>query len=316
MKILVVAEPDAKKFSIINQHTLSAASQLGEQIDLLFIDQPNENILQTAQKNSAIKKILVTTSNCYAHALAENVAPLIAKIATQYDYVLMAANTTGKNILPRVAALIDVAIIGDVVQIISADSFVRPIYAGNALQTVKLNEKIKLLTIRATAFPLLKNNEQKDLALIEKINDEFQHPAAAFISEQHTISTRPELTDARIIVSGGRGLKNAENFQLIEKLADCLGAAVGASRAAVDAGFAPNDWQVGQTGKIVAPELYIAIGISGAIQHLAGMKDSKIIVAINSDPDAPIFAIADYYLVGDLFNILPELQNAFTQHTH
>lgn len=309
MKILVITEWNTHIFSEMNAHTFSAAMQLGHQLDCLIPFQPNDTILQAAKKFSAVQKILYPTNACYTHGLAENLAPLIVQLAKSYDYVLMAATTFGKNILPRVAALLDVSMIGDVVQVVSSDTFVRPIYAGNALQTVQTHEKIKLLTIRPTAFPALLFETENHSIVIETITDEYSHPAVCFVNEQHATSLRPELTSAKIVVSGGRGFKNAENFRLLETLADALGAAVGASRAAVDAGFAPNDWQVGQTGKIVAPELYIAIGISGAIQHVAGIKDSRCVVAINSDPDAPIFEMADYYLVGDLFTILPELQN-------
>jgi len=315
MKILVVAEPDQHRFAVVNQHTLTAAAQLGNDIDLLLPNRSDESVIQTAKSFSVIKKVLCVTSESYDHALPENLAPLIADLSKTYDYILMAATTSGKNILPRVAALLDVSMTNDVVEIISPDTFVRPIYAGNALQTVKTQEKIKLLTIRGTAFSSMTMDPSASVS-VEKIDREMNHSLSTFVSEQRSQSTRPELSSARIVVSGGRGLKNAENFRMIEALADRLGAAVGASRAAVDAGFAPNDWQVGQTGKIVAPELYIAIGISGAIQHLAGMKDSKMIVAINSDPDAPIFEIADYYLVGDLFTILPALNDALTQHIH
>ncbi|MDX1900618.1 MAG: FAD-binding protein [Gammaproteobacteria bacterium] len=315
MKILMIAEPDVSHFRSVNQHTLTAAMQLNGEIDLLFPIKVDEGVLETARCFSSIKKVLYTTSDSYTHALPENTSALIASLAKNYDYVLMAATTSGKNILPRVAALLDVSMISDVVEIISADTFVRPIYAGNALATVQTQEKCKLLTIRGTGFSAAIQDKMPTAAL-EKVNEDIQNTLSTFVSEQRNVSTRPELSDARIIISGGRGLKNAENFHMIESLADCLGAAVGASRAAVDAGFAPNDWQVGQTGKIVAPDLYIAVGISGAIQHLAGMKDSKVIVAINSDPDAPIFEVADYCFIGDLFTILPALQNALTQHIH
>jgi electron transfer flavoprotein alpha subunit len=254
-----------------------------------------------------IQKVLLADHTVYLHQLAENSAALITAIGKDYDAILTGATTFGKNLLPRVAALFDVAMLSDVIKIISADTFVRPIYAGNALATVQCEDKIKILTIRTTAFPAVAENQQPQ-ATIQVLSQALPNTQAHFENQQLTVSKRPELTTARVVISGGRGLKSAENFQLLEELADRLGAAVGASRAAVDAGFAPNDYQVGQTGKVVAPDLYIAVGISGAIQHLAGMKDSKVIVAINNDAEAPIFQIADYGLVGDLFKILPELR--------
>ena len=307
MKTLLIIEHDNKTLKSANYHTLTAAKQLGATIDAIVIGHDCETVVAEAQKLPGVKEVYVADSQAYAHPLAETVAPLVAEQASHYDYVLTNATTFGKNLLPRVAALLDVAMIADVVQIISEDTFVRPIYAGNALATVQSKDKIKLLSIRTTAFPAAQP-ETEQTAAIKTIEKTLSNELSQFINQELTVSLRPELTDARIIVSGGRGLKSADNFKLLEKLADRLGAAVGASRAAVDAGFAPNDYQVGQTGKVVAPDLYLAFGISGAIQHLAGMKDSKVIVAINNDPDAPIFQIADYGLVMDLFEALNELQ--------
>lgn len=307
MKILLLAEHDNKILKPVNLHTLTAAKQLGDEIDILVVGHECDAVVANAKKLPHIHKVLVADATEYAHQLAENIAPLVAEIAAGYQYVVTGATTFGKNILPRAAALLDVAMIADVVKIDTPDTFVRPIYAGNALATVKSNDAIKLLTIRATAYPSVNISSDKE-AQIDKITKIIPNELSQFESHELTFSARPELTAAKIIISGGRGLKSADNFKLLERLADQLGAAIGASRAAVDAGFAPNDYQVGQTGKVVAPDLYIAVGISGAIQHLAGMKDSKVIVAINSDPDAPIFDIADYGLVGDLFKVLPELE--------
>lgn len=307
MKILLLAEHDNKILKPVNLHTLTAAKQLGNEIDILVVGHECDAVVADAKKLPHIQKVLVADAKEYAHQLAENIAPLIAEIAAGYQYVVTGATTFGKNILPRAAALLDVAMIADVIKIDAPDTFVRPIYAGNALATVKSEDAIKLLTIRATAYPSVNIASDKE-AVVNKIAKVIPNELSQFESHELTFSARPELTAAKIIISGGRGLKSAENFKLLERLADQLGAAIGASRAAVDAGFAPNDYQVGQTGKVVAPDLYIAVGISGAIQHLAGMKDSKVIVAINSDPDAPIFDIADYGLVGDLFKVLPELE--------
>lgn len=308
MKILLLAEHDNKKLNAVNDHTLTAAQQLAGEIDVLVMGHQCETVLQAVQKMPGIQKIRVANAPEYAHQLAENSAELIADLAKNYQYVLAAASTFGKNCLPRVAALLDMALVTDVVKIISSDTFERYIYAGNALATLSSKEPIKLLTIRATAFAAVAPSE-KQIAntSIEIINKIIPNKLARFVSQELTHSARPELTTAKVIVAGGRGLKSAENFKRLEKWADQLGAAIGASRAAVDAGFAPNDYQVGQTGKVVAPDLYIAVGISGAIQHLAGMKDSKVIVAINHDPAAPIFAVADYGLVADLFDVLAEM---------
>jgi electron transfer flavoprotein alpha subunit len=252
-----------------------------------------------------VEKVLVADAPFFEHPLAEVAAPLIAGLAGAFTHLLAPATTTGKNVMPRVAALLDVAMISDITAIVDADTFVRPIYAGSAMATVKSGDAVKVITVRTTAFDLA--SAEGGSAAIEAISPGEDPGLSRLVGQELTKSERPELTAARIIISGGRGMGNGENFKLIEEVADKLGAAVGASRAAVDAGFVPNDYQVGQTGKVVAPELYIAVGISGAIQHLAGMKDSKIIVAINKDEEAPIFQVADYGLVADLFQALPEL---------
>jgi electron transfer flavoprotein alpha subunit len=278
-------------------------------MDVCVVGHHCETVIATLQKCGEIRDVCVADHACYAHQLAENTAPVLANLMKGYDYLLAPATTFGKNILPRVAALLNVSMVSDVVKVISANTFVRPIYAGNVEATVELTEEKKLMTVRATAFPTVECDGVCS-GSVKKIEEAIENSLSQFESQSLTKSERPELTAARVVVSGGRALKSAENFHLIEALADQLGAAVGASRAAVDAGFAPNDYQVGQTGKVVAPELYIAVGISGAIQHVAGMKESKVIVAINNDPDAPIFEVADYGLVGDLFTVLPALQAA------
>ena len=307
MKILIIAEHDNQAIKFATYHTITAALELGNEIDLLVIGEQCQLVAEEARLLPGIQQILLADNAVYAHQLAENGAALIAEIGKQYHYILAPATTFGKNLLPRAAALLDMEMISDVTRIMSADTFVRPIYAGNVMATVKTADKIKLLTIRSTAFSAV-NELSTPTAKIQTISHIIPNSLSRFEKQQLTVSARPELTTARVVISGGRGLKSAENFKMLELIADQLNAAIGASRAAVDAGFAPNDYQVGQTGKVVAPDLYIAVGISGAIQHLAGMKDSKIIVAINNDPDAPIFAVADYALVGDLFKILPELQ--------
>jgi len=312
MKTIVIVEHDNKVFKQTNLHVLTAAKQLNHEIDLFIIGYQCDEVVKQASHCAYIKKVLVADAQVYQHQLAENTAALIAEIAKNYDYILAPATTFGKNLLPRVAALMDVAMISDVIKIETADTFVRPTYAGNVLTTIKSEDAKKIISIRMTAFSAASAKETQSIP-VEKISQIVPNTDSQFENQELTASSRPDLADARIVVSGGRGLKSAENFKLIEELADLLGAAVGASRAAVDAGFAPNDYQVGQTGKIVAPELYIAIGISGAIQHLAGMKDSKVIVAINNDPDAPIFQIADYGLVGDLFSSIQELRNELSK---
>ena len=306
MKILIIAEHSHGLLKPATSHVVTAARQLSFEIDILVIGQESQAVSEQAAALEQVKRVLYVDAPEYAHQLAENTAQLIADLALGYTHVLAPATTFGKNIMPRVSALLNVGMVGDVIQIVSSDIFVRPIYAGNALATVETSDPIKILTIRSTAF------SATDVSLIsapiERIEKNIPNTLSTFVSEELHVSARPELTAARVIVSGGRGLKSAENFKLLDKLADTMGAAIGASRAAVDAGFASNDLQVGQTGKVVAPDLYIAIGISGAIQHVAGMKDSKVIVAINNDPDAPIFQIADYGLVTDLFTAINELQ--------
>lgn len=314
MKILVLAEHDHKNLRPLSKAAITAATQLGKSCDILVVgNASSEVVAQQAASVKGVNQVLWVNDPIYDHALAENLTPVIVNLmqSEKYDYLLAAASTFGKNVLPRVAAKLDVSQISDIVAIESADIFVRPIYAGNALEVIKSEDAVKVITIRPTAFSFAET--QSTSAPITAVTLKATESAASvssltkFVKLEANESTRPELTAARRIVSGGRGLQSAEHFKLIEALADCLGAGVGASRAAVDAGFVPNDYQVGQTGKVVAPELYFAIGISGAIQHIAGMKDSKVIVAINKDPEAPIFQIAHYGLVGDLFAILPEL---------
>jgi len=307
MRVLLIAEHDNAGIKPATLAAVTAAQKLGE-TDILVAGHNCAAAADAAAKIPGIAKVIVADDAAYAHQLAENVAALVAKHAPAYGYVLAPATTTGKNMLPRVGALLDVQPLSDVSGIESADTFVRPIYAGNAFATVKSNDKIKVMTVRTTAFDAAP--AEGGSAAIEKTDAAGDSGLTAFVSQELTKSERPELTAARVVVSGGRGMGSGDNFKLIEAVADKLGAAVGASRAAVDAGFVPNDYQVGQTGKVVAPELYIAVGISGAIQHLAGMKDSKVIVAINKDGEAPIFQIADYGLVQDLFTALPELEKA------
>ena len=305
MTVLVVSDHNNSNLVPITLNTISAALEISDDVDLLIAGENLDEISTTTSKISGISKILRADDNTLSHQIAENVAPLIVNLAKNYSHILFPSNTSGKNIAPRVAALLDVAQISDIVQIISEDTFVHPIYAGNAMATVQSSDGIKVITVRGTAF--VATSEEGGSAAIESINVVPNLGLSQFVGQELTKSERPELTSARIIISGGRGMQSGENFEIIEKVADKLGAAVGASRAAVDAGYKPNDYQVGQTGKVVAPELYIAVGISGAIQHLAGMKDSKVIVAINKDEEAPIFSVADYGLVGDLFKLVPEL---------
>jgi electron transfer flavoprotein alpha subunit len=309
MTALVVLDFDASGIKQPARSAIAAAAKLGGEVHGLVIGSGVGAIAEAAAKIPGLTKVLVADAPGYAHELAEPVAALLVALAGNYSHILQAATATGKNVLPRAAALLDVQVISDISGVVDADTFVRPIYAGNALATVKSADAKKVLTVRASSFDPVP--AEGGSAAIEAVSVAPVEGKSKYLGSELSKSERPELTAAKIIISGGRGMQNGENFtKLLDPIADKLGAAVGASRAAVDAGFVPNDYQVGQTGKIVAPELYIAVGISGAIQHLAGMKDSKVIVAINKDEDAPIFQVADYGLVGDLFNILPELENA------
>ena len=304
MSVLVLAEHDNKILKSATLNAVTAAAELGD-VTMLVAGKDCQGVAKAASKVAGITKVLHAESDAYADRLAENFAALLVELASDYSHVLAPATTSGKNIMPRVAALLDVAQISEISAIESADTFVRPIYAGNALATVKSSDAIKIITVRGTAFEAAQ--PEGGSATIEAISIDKDAGLSSFIGAELTQSERPELTSARIIISGGRGMQNGDNFKILEEVADKLGAAVGASRAAVDAGFVTNDYQVGQTGKVVALDLYIAVGISGAIQHLAGMKDSKVIVAINKDAEAPIFQIADYGVVDDLFNAIPEL---------
>jgi len=305
MSILIVAEHDNATIKSATLNTVAAAKAIGGDITVLVAGGNCAAAAQAASAIEGVAKVLVADNAVYEHQLAENVSLLVAELAKEYTHVLAPATTAGKNLLPRVAALLDVAQISEIISVESPDTFKRPIYAGNVIATVQSADAIKVITVRGTAFdPVASEGGSAAIEAVDKANDA---GISSFVGEEVAVSTRPELTSASIVISGGRGMQNGENFHLLEAVADKLGAAVGASRAAVDAGFVPNDMQVGQTGKIVAPDLYIAVGISGAIQHLAGMKDSKVIVAINKDEDAPIFQVADYGLVADLFTAMPEL---------
>ena len=304
MAVLVLAEHDNAELKAATLNTVAAAVEIGGDIDVLVAGTNCSSVADAASKINGITRVLVADDPALEHQLAETVAPLIVSLASDYSHVLAPADTFGKNILPRAAALLDVQQISDIQGVESADTFQRPIYAGNAIATVQSSDALKLITVRGTAFKAV---ELDGNAPIESVSADVASDLSGFVGRELSKSERPELTAARVIVSGGRGMQSGDNFPMLEALADKLGAAVGASRAAVDAGFVPNDYQVGQTGKIVAPDLYIAVGISGAIQHLAGMKDSKVIVAINKDEEAPIFQVADYGIVGDLFKVVPEL---------
>lgn len=306
MTILVIAEHDNAELKPVTLNTLAAAKEIGSDIHLLVAGKDCQAVADTASQISAVTKVLLADSVAYEHLLAENLSKLVLSVAADYPHILASATTTGKNFLPRVAALLDVNQISDIIAVESADTFKRPIYAGNAIATVQSSDAVKVITVRGTAFDAVEvTGGNAEVAVINEVCDA---GISNFMTEELAESDRPELTAASVVVSGGRGMGNGENFDLLYQVADKLGAAVGASRAAVDAGFVPNDMQVGQTGKMVAPDLYIAVGISGAIQHLAGMKDSKVIVAINKDEEAPIFQVADYGLVGDLFEVVPELE--------
>lgn len=305
MAILVYAEHDNNELKSATLSAVTAAAKMGSDIHLLVAGQDCQAVAEQASKIAGVSKVLVADQAVYANQLAENVSLLVQELSASYSHIVAPATTTGKNFLPRVAALLDVNMVSDITAVIDATTFERPIYAGNATATVKNGESVVVVSVRTTAFEAAATDGS---AAIEAVSAVFDAGRSSFVKEELAVSDRPELTSASIVVSGGRALASGENFaQYIEPLADKLGAAVGASRAAVDAGFVPNDMQVGQTGKIVAPNLYIAVGISGAIQHLAGMKDSKTIVAINNDPEAPIAQVADYFLEGDLFTVLPEL---------
>ena len=305
MPILVIAEHDNQTLKTATLNAVTAAARLGDDIHVLVAGSQSAAVAEQAARIAGVTRVRSADATHYGHALAENLAALVVKIAPDYSHVIAPATTTAKNVMPRVAALLDVAQISEISAVESADTFVRPIYAGNVLAKVRSADSIKVITVRTTAFAAAP--AEGGTAAIDALEPAAEVPGSRFVSHQLTRSERPELTSAQRVISGGRGMGSGENFALIDDIANKLNAAVGASRAAVDAGFAPNDYQVGQTGKVIAPQLYIAVGISGAIQHLAGMKDSKVIVAINKDEEAPIFQVADYWIVGDLFKVLPEL---------
>ncbi|MDC2887780.1 FAD-binding protein [Psychrosphaera sp. 1_MG-2023] len=307
MSILLIAEHDNSELKADTLKAADAASQIGGDIHILVAGSDCMSVAQSAQKVAGVTKVLVVDNACYEHALAENMSALVVSLAADYSHIMAPATTTGKNYMPRVAALLDVEQVSDIIAVESSDTFKRPIYAGNAIATVQSEYAKKVITVRTAAFDKADLSGNAELVNIEAATST---DLSTFVSHELTKSERPELTAANVVISGGRGMQNGDNFKLLDGIADKLGAAIGASRAAVDAGFVPNDMQVGQTGKIVAPDLYIAVGISGAIQHLAGMKDSKVIVAINKDPEAPIFQVADYGLEADLFEVLPQLEAA------
>ena len=306
MSTLVIAEHDNSSLKGATLNTVAAAQAIGGDVDILVAGANCGAVGEAAAAVPGVGKVLVADNAAYEHQLAENVSLLIAEVAAGYDNVMAPATANCKNFMPRVAALLDVAQISDITAVESADTFQRPIYAGNVIATVQSSDAKKVITVRTTAYDAVP--AEGGSASVEAVDAVHDAGTSSFVGEEVAVSDRPELTSASVVISGGRGMQNGENFKLLEGIADKLGAAIGASRAAVDAGFVPNDMQVGQTGKIVAPDLYIAVGISGAIQHLAGMKDSKVIVAINKDEDAPIFQVADYGLVADLFEALPELE--------
>ncbi|MDF1764271.1 MAG: FAD-binding protein [Oleibacter sp.] len=307
MSILVIAEHDNATLKAVSLSVVKAAQAIGGDIDVLVAGSNCGAVADSAVAIAGVSKVLVADNSVYEYQMAESMGELVAELGKNYTHILAASTTTGKDFLPRAAALLDVNMISDVIGVESADTFVRPIYAGNAIATVQSSDSIKVMTVRGTAFDAAAEggSAAKEAIDIVKVND-----TASFVGEELAVSDRPDLTAASVVISGGRGMGNGDNFEMLYKVADKIGAAVGASRAAVDAGFVPNDMQVGQTGKIVAPDLYIAVGISGAIQHLAGMKDSKVIVAINKDEEAPIFQVADYGLVADLFDAVPALDAA------
>ncbi|XDZ68563.1 electron transfer flavoprotein subunit alpha/FixB family protein [Alphaproteobacteria bacterium LSUCC0226] len=306
MSILIICDHENGQLSPVTLNAVSAASQIGGDMHLLVAGDASGNVAKAAASIAGVAKVLVADDKAFENGLAENLAPLLQSLSAGYSHIMAAATTTGKNVMPRLAAMLDVMQISDIIKVVDANSFQRPIYAGNALSTVSSNEAIKVITVRGTAFEAVAS--EGGSAVIEAVTGGGEAGLSAYVKSELSSSERPELTSAPIVVSGGRGMQDGANFAMLEKVADKLGAAVGASRAAVDAGFVPNDYQVGQTGKVVAPDLYIAVGISGAIQHLAGMKDSKVIVAINKDDEAPIFQVADYGLVADLFDAVPALE--------
>ena len=305
MSILVIAEHNNTEVKSSTLNTISAASKLGDEIEVLVLGSNIENISKEISSYQHVSKVIFLDSQKFEHAIAENIEPVIVSIAKNYSHILAPATTFGKNVMPRVSVKLDVAQISDIINIESEDTFIRPIYAGNALATVKSKDSKKVITVRPTSFDVVA--KEGGSGVVEQLNFDIGEAKVEFIDREESKSDRPELSTARIVISGGRGLQSAENFKLISDIADKLNAAIGASRAAVDAGYVSNDYQVGQTGKVVVPDLYIAVGISGAIQHLAGMKESKIIVAINKDEEAPIFNVADYGLSADLFEALPAL---------
>jgi len=308
MSILVLADHDNGQLAGATLNTVAAATQIGGDIHVLVAGDSSGNVAKAAAAVAGVSKVLVAADASMNHGIAENVAPVIQGLASGYSHLLAPATTTGKNIMPRVAALLDVMQISDIISVVDANTFQRPIYAGNAIATVKSDEAVKIITVRSTAFEAVA--AEGGSAAIEDVASGNDSGLSSYVKSELSSSERPELTSAPIVISGGRGMQDGSNFAMLEKVADKLGAAVGASRAAVDAGFVPNDYQVGQTGKVVAPDLYVAVGISGAIQHLAGMKDSKVIVAINKDDEAPIFQVADFGLVADLFEAVPEFEKA------
>lgn len=306
MSVLVFAEHDNSQLKADTLKTVAAAQAMGGEIHLLVAGHNCQAVADAASKVNGVTKVLVADNAAYEHQLAENVSLLVTELAADYDHIVATALTTGKNFMPRVAALLDVAQISDIIAVESSDTFVRPIYAGNAIATVQSLDSKKVITVRPTGFDAVATDGSAEVVALDKATDA---GTSSHVNDELSVSERPDLGAAGVVISGGRGMQNGDNFKLLDGIADKLGAAIGASRAAVDAGFVPNDMQVGQTGKIVAPDLYIAVGISGAIQHLAGMKDSKIIVAINKDAEAPIFQVADYGIVADLFDALPELES-------
>jgi len=310
MSTLVIAEHDNASLKDATLKTITAAAELGAPVSVLIAGAGCGGAAEAASKIAGVDKVLVADDAQYANQLAEPMAALVVGLAEGYNAIVSPATTNGKNYTPRIAALLDVAQISEIVSVESADTFIRPIYAGNAMETVQSTDAKKVITVRTTAFQAAGEGGS---ATIENLSAGDNPGISEFVGEELSKSERPELTSAKIVISGGRGMQSGDNFPMLEKIADKLGAAVGASRAAVDAGFVPNEYQVGQTGKVVAPELYIAVGISGAIQHLAGMKDSKVIVAINKDEEAPIFQVADYGLVADLFKAVPELEEELTK---